>query len=206
MGLYRRHIAPHLINYACGAEPVDKERGGLVPEAEGVVIEVGVGGGRNLPHYDPARVKRIIGANPADGFLRFSERAADDALLPVEVIAAPAENLPLEDASADTAVLTFTLCSVDDALKSLSELRRVLKPSGRMIVIEHGRSDEPRVARWQDRINPIWRAIGAGCNINRDVRALLLKSGFTTDTLKTHYMPDTPKPMGFITCGIVEKT
>lgn len=205
MGLYRRHIAPRLINWACGAEPISEERARFVPEAGGVVVEVGFGGGRNLAHYDRSRVKHIIAANPDDGFLRFSRNAAAGADLPVEVVAAPAEDLPLNNASADTAVLTFTLCSVDDALRSLSELRRVLKPSGRMIVIEHGRSDEAGIARWQDRINPVWRVIGAGCNINRDVRALLEGSGFTTEPLKTHYMPDAPKPMGFITCGIVAK-
>lgn len=205
MGLYSEYVAPHLINWACGLEQISHERARIVSQASGTVLEVGFGGGRNLPFYDVSRVSKLYAANPPDGFLKLSEKAKETSPVPIEFAASPAEALPFENETVDTAVLTFTLCSVGDAMRSLEELRRVLKPSGSLLVIEHGRSSDPRMAKWQDRINPFWRPIGAGCNINRPIKQLVTFAGFETDNLEQHYMGGRPSPAGFLTTGLAKK-
>lgn len=194
---YARHVAPRIIHTLCGLGAVAAERAHVVPQAEGTVLEIGIGSGHNLPHYDAKKVKKIIGIDPSGLFLKIGAKRFDAFPVPVEIIQARAEDMPVESGCADTAVVTYTLCSVDTALRALGEVRRVLKPAGRVLLLEHGRADSASLARWQDRLNPLWRPLAAGCNLNRDMRALLDQSGFAVERMDTFYMPGLPKLVGF---------
>ena len=201
-GFYATHIAPRLIHLACGCPMIAQERSRIVPEAEGVVLEIGMGSGLNLPHYDRARVRKVVGVEPSVQMTKLAGESLAATGLNVEVIEGVAEDLPLETASADTAVITYTLCSVADPERALGEVRRVLKPSGRILVLEHGRSDRPQTAKWQDRLNPLWRPLAGGCNINRATAALVTKAGFAFDRVETFRLRGTPEVLGFHTRGV----
>ena len=199
MGIYADRIGPRLVKRVCSSPDVAAERAKVVPQASGVVLEIGFGPGLNLSHYDPRQVDRVIGVDPNEGFLRL--RSGDRPPVPVEVLRAPAEAIPLPDAVADTAVVTYTLCSVEDPARALAEVRRVLKPGGRVLFLEHGRANEAGVARWQDRLNPLWRRLAVGCNLNRPIVRLLEGPGFRIENLDQHYIRATPRPVGFLSCG-----
>jgi ubiquinone/menaquinone biosynthesis C-methylase UbiE len=202
MGLYQRYIGPRLVSALCAADHIADERRKIVPQARGVVVEIGIGPGLNLPLYDPAKVKRVIGIDPSEGFVALGERRRRDSPVPVMILRAPAEAIPLADDSTDTAVLTYTLCSVDDPAKALQELRRVLKPTGRLLFLEHGRADETRVVQWQNRLNPLWRKLGCGCNLNRDAVSLIAVAGFAVEAIDRFYLSRTPRPIGFHFRGV----
>lgn len=202
MGLYARHIGPRLVRCLCCGRDVAAERRKVVPRAQGVVLEIGIGPGLNLPYYDPARVERVVGVDPGESFVRLGRAAIAASPVPVTIAAEPAERLPLPSASVDTAVVTFTLCSVDDPEAALGEVRRVLRPEGRVLFLEHGRSEDPGVARWQDRLNPVWRALAVGCNLNRPVAGLLEAAGFAIQEIEEAYMPGVPRPVGFYSRGV----
>lgn len=202
MGLYERYLGPRIVNFVCGLHSIAEERRKVVPQAEGTVLEVGFGSGLNLPHYDAARVTEVIGVDPGREILALGEARRRASPVPVRILEAPAEAIPLPDAVADTAVLTFTLCTVDDPARVLAEIKRVLKPGGRMLFLEHGRAPDEKVARWQDRINPLWRKIGCGCNLNRDTLALLGAAGLSCVSLERFYLESEPKLVGFHCRGI----
>lgn len=201
MGLYERHIGPRLVRCVCGMADISAERGKVVPQATGTVLEIGFGPGLNLPFYDPARVTRVIGVDPNEPFLKLGEAQQRAARVPLEIRQAPAEQLPLDAASVDTAVVTFTLCSVQDPIRSLSELRRVLRPEGQVLFLEHGLSHDEPVARWQRRLNPLWRPIAVGCNLIRPVLSSFQAAGFRIAECEEYYLPRTPRPMGFLSRG-----
>lgn len=198
---YDRHIMPRLIGCACASKPIMKQRAKVVPRAEGQVLELGVGGGLNLAYYDPGKVRSVTGVDPS---LELRDRAmaaprADG--LKVEIREGVAESLPFEDASFDSVVCTFTLCSVHSPQKALSEARRVLKPGGRFLFSEHGRSPEVGVARWQDRLNPMWKAIAGGCHLTRPVTSSIAEAGFKVGEAQQMYLPGTPKILGWAEWG-----
>jgi ubiquinone/menaquinone biosynthesis C-methylase UbiE len=196
MGFYDRHILPHVINLACGVKPIRYQRQKVVPQAEGRVLEVGIGSGLNLPFYDVAKVEKLWGLEPAPEIRRMAEKAAAGAPFPVEFIDLPGETIPLDDDSVDTVVITYTLCTIADAVRALHEMRRVLKPGGQLLFAEHGRAPDAAVQRWQDRLTPIWKRIGGGCHLNRDIPGLLEQGGFAVGRLETMYLPG-PRPMTF---------
>lgn len=200
MGFYDRHVLPHVINLACGAKPIRYQRRKVVPQATGRVLEIGIGSGLNLPFYDPAKVERLWGLEPADEIRRMAARAAHGAPFPVELIGAPGEAIPLDDASVDTVVTTYTLCTIPDAVGALREMRRVLKPGGRLLFSEHGRAPDAAVRRWQTRLTPLWQRIGGGCRLDRDIPDLLRQGGFALPWLETMYVPG-PRPMTFTYWG-----
>lgn len=200
MGFYDRHILPHVINLACGAKPIRYQRRKVVPQATGRVLEIGIGSGLNLPFYDPAKVERLWGLEPADEIRRMAARAAHGVPFPVELIGAPGEAIPLDDASVDTVVTTYTLCTIPDAVRALREMRRVLKPGGRLLFSEHGRAPDTAVRRWQTRLTPLWQRIGGGCRLDRDIPDLLRQGGFALPWLETMYVPG-PRPMTFTYWG-----
>ena len=146
MGLYARYIAPRLADRACMHSEVTTERAKLIPRAEGIVVEIGIGSGLNLAFYDPARVRLVHGIDPAEGFLAVGAARFAHSPVPLEILRAPAEAMPLADAIADTVVATYTLCSVSDPMLALREVRRVLKPGGNFLFLEHVRSHRSRVA------------------------------------------------------------
>ena len=204
MGFYARHLGPRFVRCLCCREDIAAEREKIVPRARGTVLEIGFGPGHNLPHYDAGKVEHVIGVDPNDGFLDLAAEALAKTRIPVEIRKAPAEKLPLADGSVDTAVVTYTLCSVADAARALAELRRVLKPGGEVLFLEHGLSPEDRVARWQRRLNPVWRALAVGCNLNRPVQDLLAGAGFRLREIETFYLPG-PRPLTYHCRGVADR-
>jgi len=177
-GFYDRHILPRLIQCGCASEAFARRRAALIPRAVGEVIEVGCGGGLNFGLYDPARAARVTGIDPSAPLLAMAEAAAGQARVPIALDEGTAEALPFPDASFDTAVLTFTLCSVADPHRSLQELRRVLKPGGLLLFCEHGSAPEASVRRWQARVEPLWKVIAGGCHLTRPVVGSITGAGF----------------------------
>ena len=202
MGFYNERILPNLIACACGSKPILKHRRIMVPEAEGRVLEVGMGSGTNLPYYDGERVSEIVGVEPSEGMRIKARRAIDGQSIPVELIDAPGEALPVEDASIDTVLLTFTLCTIPDYEAALAEMRRVLKPGGKLVFVEHGLAADAGIARWQRRVEPVWKAIGGGCHLTRPMDKLIADGGFRIDRLEADYTPKTPKFSGFVYRGL----
>lgn len=200
MSFYDRHILPHVINLACGMKPIRYQRKKVVPQARGRVLEIGIGSGLNLPFYDPAKVEMLWGLEPADEIRRMAEKAAIASPFPVEFIGLPGETIPLDAGSVDTVVTTYTLCTIPDAVAALREMRRVLKPGGQLLFSEHGRAPDAAVRRWQDRLTPLWKRIGGGCHLNRDIPELLRQGGFALPWLETMYIPG-PRPMSFTYWG-----
>jgi ubiquinone/menaquinone biosynthesis C-methylase UbiE len=205
MGYYERYIGPRLVSCLCGAAEVRAEREKLIPTAQGVVLEVGIGSGLNVPLYDPAHVSRVIGVDPHATFLKLGKSRRDTARVPVEVRQEPAEQMQLPSASVDTAVVTFTLCSVQDPARCLKEIHRVLRPGGRLLFLEHGLSREEAVARWQHWLSPLWRPIFVGCNLDRPVLASLSAAGFSIEAAQEYYLPRMPRPLAYLSRGSARK-
>jgi len=197
MAFYQDQIVPLLINLAMRHRKVAEYRGRVVPAAEGRVLEVGIGSGLNLPFYG-AGVRQVIGLEPSAKLLAMARRAAGARAGKVELIKGSAESIPLDAASADTVVTTWTLCSIPDATRALAEMRRVLKPGGRLLFVEHGRAPEPNVVWWQDRLTPAWKCVGGGCHLNRAIAAMIEGAGFAFDRLQTGYMRGGPRAVAFM--------
>ncbi len=197
MGFYENRILPHMIDLTCGASPILKQREKVVPLAEGRVLEVGMGSGINLQYYDPSKVEFVFGLEPSEGMRRKAQKNL--AASPVEVrwLDLPGEEIPLDDKSVDCVVLTFTLCTISDFREALAQMRRVLKPGGTLLFCEHGEARDEAVRRWQSRINPIWKKIAGGCNLNRPIPSCLEDAGFAIAKLETMYLPGTPKIAGY---------
>lgn len=202
MGLYARYIGPRFVSCLCSMQDITDERLKVVPNASGVVLEIGIGPGLNLPFYNPTRVERVIGVDPGADFLRIGAARHGISPVPLEIIQAPAEALPLGDHSIDTAVVTYTLCSVADPVRVLAELHRVLKPSGRVLFLEHGLAHDPKVALWQHRLNPVWTRLAVGCNLNRPVAALLNGAGFRLPEVDHYYLSGVPRSVGYLCRGV----
>jgi ubiquinone/menaquinone biosynthesis C-methylase UbiE len=165
--------------------------------AVGRVLELGVGSGLNLPLYDPARVTGLVGVDPAEPMLARARPHLAELGFPVELRAAPAEDAGLAARSFDTVVVTYSLCTIPDAAAALVEARRALKPGGRLLFCEHGAAPDPGVARWQRRIEPVWKRLGGGCHLTRDVAALLDTAGWRIEALDRFYLDKAPRPFGF---------
>jgi ubiquinone/menaquinone biosynthesis C-methylase UbiE len=168
----------------------------VVGAAEGQVLEIGVGSGLNLPFY-PTAVTAIVALEPSAHLVAMARRSALASATPVRFLEASAEAIPLADASIDCVVTTWTLCTIPRALDALDEMRRVLRPHGRLLFVEHGLAPDARVRRWQDRLTPAWRTLSGGCHLNRPIQTLIERAGFRVERLDTGYMPG-PKPMTFL--------
>ncbi len=195
MGLYDRYVLPRLVDFFMRGEALATERARLVPLASGEVLEVGIGSGLNIPFYGP-KVERLYGVDPSSELLAMVRRKINHLPFPVELLCRSAEQLPLDNESIDTAVATWTLCSIADPSAALSEMKRVLKPKGHLLFVEHGFSPEPKVQVWQNRINPIWKKLAGGCNLNRKIDDLLTSAGFRILQIRTTYLPG-PRPMTY---------
>lgn len=201
MGLYSRHILPRVIHFTCGLKPNMRQREKVVPHARGRVLEVGIGSGLNLPFYNPANVSKVWGLDPAPEMIRIAEKAARSLSFEVEFIGLPGDEIPLEDSSVDTVVVTYTLCTIPDTTAALRQMSRVLRPGGELLFCEHGAAPDARVRRWQDRLNPLWKRVGGGCNLNRPIPALIEAGGFRIKSLDTMYIPGW-RPASFNFWGI----
>ena len=189
MGLYDRYILPHVVHMACSARPTMKQREKIVPLARGNVLEIGIGAGLNLPHYDADQVKKVWGLDPPPEMRRKAEKIAETVPVDVEFIGLPSEEIPLDDNSVDTVLITYTLCTIPDSEPALRQMARVLKSGGELLFCEHGAAPDADVKRWQDRVNPLWQRIGGGCNLNRPIPDLIEKGGFHVTGLETMYLP-----------------
>lgn len=178
MGVYSKHILPRVIDLACGSEVMARQRARVVPQASGTVVEIGVGTGLNLGHYDAARVEQVIGVDPCATSLAMARTRARTLPLPITLAQGSAEALPCPANSADTIVSTYTLCTVPRPESVLAEVYRVLKPGGRFLFCEHVASPDARVGAWQNRLNRIWGCCFGGCNINRNVTRMVCDAGF----------------------------
>jgi ubiquinone/menaquinone biosynthesis C-methylase UbiE len=188
MNLYQRHVVPRLTHLAMKQNYLVPYRRHVIGAAEGRVLEVGVGSGLNLPLYGSS-ARSIIALEPSSELLRMARRRGETASVPVTFLEASAEAVPLDNGSVDTVVTTWTLCSIPDAPRALAELRRVLKPNGALLFVEHGRAPEPGVARWQDRLDPLWSRLAGGCHLNRKMDDLIAGSGFRIEVLRNARLP-----------------
>ena len=203
MGFYHRHVLPRLIESACRQPPLMALRRRFVPEASGRVLEIGIGSGHNLPLY--RNVDSVIGLEPHPGLIDRARARAGGLGSRVEFVEASAESIPAGAASFDSIVCTWTLCSIADPSRALAEMLRVLKPAGRLVFIEHGLSPDERVMAWQRRLNPLWKRIGGGCHLDRDVPRLLVAAGFDLPTLEAGYVPG-PRFAAYMYRGVAWKT
>lgn len=188
MSFYRRHVVPHLTHLAMRQKYLMPYRKRVIGAAEGRVLEIGIGSGLNFPFYGPG-ARSIIGLEPSPELLRMAGARADSATAPITLLDASAEAIPLDASSIDTIVTTWTLCSIPAAPVALSEMRRVLKPGGMLLFVEHGRAPEPGVARWQDRLDPLWSQLAGGCHLNRKMDDLITGNGFRIERLVNARLP-----------------
>jgi len=196
MGFYDTKILPFLIDTACGVGPIQEQRKLVVPQARGEVLEIGMGSGLNLPFYDGTKVNKVWGLEPSAEMRVKAAKVAAKTAVPVSFLDLPGEEIPLEDATVDTVLVTYTLCTIPEVAAALRQMRRVLKPNGKLIFCEHGQAPDASVRRWQDRLDPIWGKFSGGCHLNRPIDALVKQAGFEIETLNTGYI-GSPKFAGF---------
>ena len=203
MGLWERYAVPPLIACACASKPIMKQREKIVPHARGTVLEIGCGSGTNFALYDREHVARLYALEPAPGMIKRARKTADSLQFTehVEFLETGAEAVPLDDNSVDTVIITFVLCTIPDWQGALSEVRRVLKPGGQVLFSEHGLAPDEPVAKWQRRIEPLWKPLAGGCHLTRDIPKLFKESGFGLEDAQTMYLPSTPKVAGFVSWG-----
>ena len=203
MGFYVDRVLPRITDVALSGKDFDKLRAKVCAGLSGEVLEVGFGSGRNVPHY-PSAVRRVRAVDPATVGRELAAKRLAASAVPIEFAGLDGEALPLEDASVDHALTTWTLCTIPDVDRALGEIRRVLRPGGSLHFVEHGRSPDANVARWQDRLNPIQKRVFGGCHLNRPIDAILERAGLVVSPLETFYAKG-PKPFGYLFEGVATK-
>lgn len=203
MNPWDKYVVPNLVSCACSTKPIMKQREKIVPQAEGVVLELGCGSGTNFALYDGAKVQKLYALEPSPGMVVKARRTADALGIgkSIEFLETGAENIPLPDNSVDTVVITFVLCTIPDWKAALTETRRVLKPGGRVLFSEHGLAPDDGVAKWQRRVEPVWKPLAGGCHLTRDTASMLREAGFEPAGAETMYLPGTPKIAGYVSWG-----
>ncbi len=205
MGLgswYESTVMPRLITCACSQGQVMKRRAVVVPLACGDVFELGCGGGINQQFYDAGAVTSLSGIDPHDGLLDVARQKAVATGLTADLRKGVGEQIPFGDSTFDTVVCTFTLCSVDDPAQVLSEFRRILRPGGQALFLEHGRAPDAPVARWQDRIEPVWKRLAGGCHLTRPISGAIRDAGFMVEPIGQGYTPNAPRFAGWMEWGV----
>jgi ubiquinone/menaquinone biosynthesis C-methylase UbiE len=203
MGLYENWALPRLLDLAMRNNVLDPYRRRAIESAHGLVLEIGVGSGLNLSLYGPA-VGRVVGLDPSSELLRLAKSRAAHSRVPMSLVRASAQHIPFANVAFDAVVMTWTLCSIPNPVAALIEIRRVLKPGGRLIFVEHGLSPEIRTARWQHRLTPYWKRVCGGCHLDRKMDDLIRAAGFQVDAVETGYMKG-PKPWTFMFHGWATK-
>lgn len=204
MPFYKDHVYPHLVSALGNPKPIDDIRRRIVPLAQGSVLEIGVGPGVNFTHYDPARVTNVYALEPNPGMLRRAEEQRRQTEVKIEFLDLPGERIPLADASVDTVVSTFTLCTIPGVVEAIQGVRRVLKPGGKLIFFEHGLSPDPAVQRWQKRSEPLFHWAFEGCHVTRDIPALIGKGGFDIEQIDAGYLAPFPKSGSYCWWGVAQ--
>lgn len=201
--IYARYVLPSLMNLAMRNRELSRLRATWIPRARGDVLEIGIGSGLNFPYYS-SEVRHIYGVDPSAELQRFARKRLNSAAAPVDfLLQSAAQPLPLPEESIDTVIVTWALCSIEDASRALLQARRVLKPDGQLIFIEHGCAPDPGVLRWQNRLTPAWKHIAGGCHLNRKVDDLIAGAGFQIAELRTTYLSG-PRPLTFMYQGIAK--
>jgi ubiquinone/menaquinone biosynthesis C-methylase UbiE len=204
MGLYNKYILPKLTHFMCGTNPVMKQRQKVVPHAEGKVLEVGIGSGLNFNYYNPDKVDVVLGLDPSEYMWKLVSEKAYSMAFPIDFIHAEASNIPLEDNEIDTILITYTMCSLKHIDRCMEEMKRVLSHSGKFIFCEHGIAPDKNVFKTQRMINPVWKALGGGCNLTRNIPNIIESTGLKIEELNTMYIPGY-KPASFNYWGIARK-
>ncbi|MEX1007349.1 MAG: class I SAM-dependent methyltransferase [Acidimicrobiia bacterium] len=204
MGFYEEQILPRVVDVALSGREFTRLRARVASELDGEVLEVGFGSGRNVPHY-PLTVKRVRAVDPATVGRKLAAKRIAASPVPVEYVGLDGQDLPMDDASVDHVLTTWTLCTIPDVHRALTEIHRVLRPTGTLHFVEHGRSPDPEVVRWQDRLTPIQRRIAGGCHLNRPIDQLLVDAGLLVTRMENFYSRG-PKPMGYTFEGVATKT
>ena len=205
MSFYNKYILPKILNCACASKPINYQRDKIVPLAEGVVLDIGIGSGLNIPFYNKTKIKQLYGLDPSKELLDIAKSVAYEENLEIEFLECGAESIPLPDKSIDTVLVTYTMCTIPDVALSNSEIIRVLKDDGKLLFCEHGLAPDKNIAKWQKRINPLWSKIAGGCNLNRDIPNLISSSGFKISNMEEMYLPSTPKFAGYNFWGVAKK-
>ena len=205
MGFYDKYILPKFLNCACGTKPINYQRNKIVPLAKGIVLDIGIGSGLNIPFYNKSNIDHLYGLDPSEELLKIAKPLAKKNELEIEFLQCGAEAIPLPDKSIDTVLITYTMCTIPDIKLSNSEIMRVLKSEGQLLFCEHGLAPDKNIANWQRRINPIWSKIAGGCNLNRDIPKLITSSGFKISNMEEMYLPSTPKFAGYNYWGVAKK-
>lgn len=198
---YERKVVPHIVRIGCGCQMLAEKRQPIVAQAQGRVLELGMGAGANLPWLLPDRVSELVGIEPSDELRAMALAASAAHRIKTSILPAAAEDLPFENASFDTVLCTYTLCSVADPVRALDEARRVLRPGGTFLFCEHGRAPDADVARWQERIDPYWCRVSGGCRLSRPVRGVIEQT-FAVAEWEGAYQPKGPRVMGWMESGI----
>ena len=206
MGFYDRNILPPLLELMMSAKPIRYQRRKVVPLAEGRVLEIGLGAGQNLPFYDATKVTHLWGLEPSLEIRARAMKRAKELKFPLEFLDLKAEDIPLEDKSVDTVLVTYTLCTIPDVNRALKGMRRVLKPGRRLIFCEHGEAPDLSVVKWQNWMTPMWKKIAGGCHVGRPIPQLIREGGFTVEKMEMMYLPGTPRPLGFNYWGTAKAT
>ncbi len=204
MGLYSKYLFPRLVDWMLGSREIGELRSELLGETAGKVLEIGFGTGLNLSHY-PAGVERLTIVDPNPGMLKRAASRLQGSSFPVERHRLSGERLPFPEENFDSAVSTFTLCSIAGVENALAEVRRVLKTGGKFFFLEHGLSPKPRVSRWQDRLTPLQKIVGDGCHLNRPVDRLVEAAPLKIVRLKKFYFEKFPKIFGYFYLGVAQK-
>ncbi len=187
-GFYERYCLPHVLNFTCGLSVIQKQREKVVPLAQGRVLEIGMGSGLNIPYYNPEKIEFVWGLEPSEGMRKKAQNAINRAPFEIRWLNMPSEEIPLNDDSIDTVVLTYTLCTIEDWQKALQQMCRVLKPSGKLIFCEHGEAPDQSVRKWQERISPLWEKFAGGCRLNRPIPLYIKAGGFYIQTIESRYI------------------
>lgn len=204
--LYENRVLPTLIHWACSSGPIMEMRRQVVPQCEGVVLEVGAGSGINFEFYDPQRVSRVLALEPSAGMRRKALKAGcPRSRVPIQWCDLPGEEIALEDECIDSVLLTFSLCTITRYQDALKQVHRVLKPDGKLIFCEHGRSPDQRVGRLQDRLTPFWRTVAGGCHLNRPIFQYLAEAGFDISAGENRYLARMPRFAGYLYYGQARK-
>lgn len=201
MGFYDDKILPHCIDFACSSPPIMKLREKVVPLAEGEVLEIGMGSGTNIGFYDPSKVDFVWGLEPSKGMREKARPNVEKAQFEIRWLDLPGEEIPLEDESVDTVLLTYTLCTIPDWHSALLQMKRVLKPEGKLLFCEHGKAPDKPVEKWQNRLTPYWKKVAGGCHLNRPIADYIQQAGFTIERIENVYAKKTPKFAGYMYYG-----
>jgi ubiquinone/menaquinone biosynthesis C-methylase UbiE len=194
MGFYADHIAPKVVSCACSVGAIMKERGPVVSQAEGRVLEIGFGSGHNISFYDQSKITHLWGLEPSAGMRKLAAPKLDGLQVPFEFLDLPGEEVPLEDHSVDTVVSTFTFCSIAKLDAAMAQIRRVLKPGGTLLFLEHGLAPDAPIEKWQRRLEPTWKKLADGCHLTRNMCEVVTTAGFTNGDQKQFYLPSLQKP------------